>query len=205
MREKEDDDIEEDGVFEVDIKEEDIVEEGVFVEDQNVDDREDEGADVEEWVLENCEELVAETVLEGAVIHEEELDDAQGVDALVELVIADEVWAEEEVDRAVDEGEVAEVDALVEVWVALVEAVEEAVGEEVWEAEVEELIIIDDEMEVESMEVDADVEAEVDKFSLAVLVSLPELEASEALDGVTLNCWDWARMPPPVVDTKLTW
>lgn len=47
MREKENDDIEEDGVFVEDIKE-DIVEEGVFVEDQNVDDIEDEGADVEE-------------------------------------------------------------------------------------------------------------------------------------------------------------
>ena len=41
VREKEDDDIEED------IEEENIVEEGVFVKDQNVDDIEDEGADVE--------------------------------------------------------------------------------------------------------------------------------------------------------------
>lgn len=58
---------------------------------------------------------MAETVLEGAAVLEDGLDDAQGVDALVELVIADEVWAEKEVGEAVDEGEVAEVDALVEV------------------------------------------------------------------------------------------
>jgi hypothetical protein len=65
--------------------------------------------------MEKCEELVADTVLEGVVFFEKELEDAIGVDALVELVIADEVWAEVEVGEAVDEGEVAEVDALVEV------------------------------------------------------------------------------------------
>lgn len=51
VREKEDDDIEEDGVFMEDMEdmeEEDIVEEGVFVEDHIVDDIEDEGASVEE-------------------------------------------------------------------------------------------------------------------------------------------------------------
>jgi hypothetical protein len=48
VREKEDDDIEEDGVFVEDIKEEDIVEEGIFVEVHIVDDMEEEWADVEE-------------------------------------------------------------------------------------------------------------------------------------------------------------
>ena len=73
--------------------------------------------------MEKCEELVAETVLkavivqelERAVLFEKELKDTIGVDALVELVIANEVWAEVEVGEAVDEGEVAEVDALVKV------------------------------------------------------------------------------------------
>lgn len=40
------------------------------------------------------------------------------------------------------------------------------------------------------MVLEADADAEVDKLSLAMLVSLPELEADAALDGVTLNCWD---------------
>lgn len=66
---------------------------------------------------------MAETVLAGivvqelerAVLCEKELEDAMGVDALVELVIADEVWAEVEAGEVVEEGEVAEIDALVEV------------------------------------------------------------------------------------------
>ena len=59
---------------------------------------------------------------------------------------------------------------------------------------------------MELMEViEADKDEDANEFWLAVLVSLPELEASEAWDGVTLNCCDWARIPPSEGETKLTW
>jgi transcriptional regulator NrdR family protein len=69
--------------------------------------------------------------------------------------------------------------------------VEVVVEEEVKEADVEEVLaVVDASVEVESMkEVD---KAEVGKDSLAVLVSLPELEADaySAFASVTLNCCD---------------
>lgn len=68
---------------------------------------------------------------------------------------------------------------------------EEAVEEEVKEADVEEVLaVVDASEEVESIE-EVD-KAEVDKDSLAVLVSLPELEADadSAFGSVTLNCCD---------------
>lgn len=68
---------------------------------------------------------------------------------------------------------------------------EEAVEEEVKEADVEEVLaVVDASVEVESME-EVD-EAEVGKDFLAVLVSLPELEADadSAFVSVTLNCCD---------------
>lgn len=52
---------------------------------------------------------------------------------------------------------------------------------------------------------DSEADADADGLGLAMLVSLPELDAVESCDGVTLNCSDWARMPPPADDTKLTW
>jgi hypothetical protein len=38
-------------------------------------------------------------------------------------------------------------------------------------------------------------EVDPDEVSLAVLVSLPELELERAPGAVTPNCWDWARIP----------
>lgn len=68
-------------------------------------------------------------------------------------------------------------------------------------AEVDSKAAVDAESETETIGIDA-----VSKdLGLAAPVSLPELEASEACDGVTLNCCDWAKMPPLAVSTKLTW
>lgn len=74
----------------------------------------------------------------------------------------------------------------------------EAVEEDM-EAEGLELIALVEyaETEVECIEVDADADAEV---SLAVLVSLPDIEA---WGSVTLNCCDCARMPLSLSETKL--
>jgi hypothetical protein len=88
-------------------------------------------------------------------------------------------------------------DALVEEWVVVGE--EEAAEEEVWEAEVEvaEVAVVDAKVE-ESMLADDAVD-----IWLAVLAVLPELEAS-FFGSVTLNCCDWAKIPPEG-ERKLTW